>query len=32
MAARHAEDPGEVVIGIETDRGLFVAALSTGSQ
>jgi hypothetical protein len=27
LAARHAEDPGEVVIGIETDRGLFVAAL-----
>jgi hypothetical protein len=24
---RHAEEPGEVVIGIETDRGLFVAAL-----
>ena len=28
LAARHAEDPGEVVIGIETDRGLFVAALA----
>ncbi len=27
LAARHAEEPGEVVIGIETDRGLFVAAL-----
>lgn len=27
LAARHAQDPGEVVIGIETDRGLFVAAL-----
>ena len=27
LAAAHAEDPGEVVIGIETDRGLFVAAL-----
>src|SRR3984957_1900121 len=27
MIAAHAEDPGEVVIGIETDRGLFVAAL-----
>jgi transposase len=27
LVARHAEDPGEVVIGIETDRGLFVAAL-----
>ena len=24
---RHADDPGQVVIGIETDRGLFVAAL-----
>ena len=28
LAARHAEDPGEVVIGVETDRGLFVAALA----
>jgi transposase len=27
LAARHAGDPGEVVIGIETDRGLFPAAL-----
>jgi len=27
LVARHAEEPGEVVIGIETDRGLFVAAL-----
>ena len=27
LAARHAEEPGEVVIGVETDRGLFVAAL-----
>ena len=27
LAARHAEEPGEVVIGIETDRGLFVGAL-----
>jgi hypothetical protein len=27
LAARHAGDPGQVVIGIETDRGLFVAAL-----
>jgi hypothetical protein len=27
LAARHADDPAEVVIGIETDRGLFVAAL-----
>ena len=26
-SARHVEEPGEVVIGIETDRGLFVAAL-----
>jgi hypothetical protein len=29
LAARHAPDPGEVVIGIETDRGLFAAALLT---
>jgi Transposase/Transposase IS116/IS110/IS902 family len=28
LAAAHARDPGEVVIGIETDRGLFVAALA----
>jgi transposase len=27
LVAAHAGDPGEVVIGIETDRGLFVAAL-----
>jgi transposase len=27
LIAAHAEDPGEVVIGIETDRGLFAAAL-----
>jgi transposase len=27
LAARYADDPAEVVIGIETDRGLFVAAL-----
>jgi transposase len=27
MAGAHAEEPREVVIGIETDRGLFVAAL-----
>ena len=27
LAAAHAEDPGEVVVGIETDRGLFVTAL-----
>jgi hypothetical protein len=27
LVAAHAEDPGEVVIGIETDRGLFVAVL-----
>jgi Transposase/Transposase IS116/IS110/IS902 family len=27
LAAQHAHDPGEVVVGIETDRGLFVAAL-----
>jgi transposase len=33
LVAAHAEDPGEVVIGIETDRGLFVAALiSAGYQ
>jgi hypothetical protein len=24
LAGAHAGDPGEVVIGIETDRGLFV--------
>jgi transposase len=27
MVGHHAEDPDEVVIGIETDRGLFVGAL-----
>ncbi len=27
MVGRHATEPAEVVIGIETDRGLFVAAL-----
>ena len=27
LAAAHAAEPGEVVTGIETDRGLFVAAL-----
>ena len=27
LVAAHAEDPGEVVIGTETDRGLFAAAL-----
>ena len=27
LAARHCDDPGQVIIGIETDRGLFVAAL-----
>jgi hypothetical protein len=27
LAADHADDPGEVVVGIETDRGLLVAAL-----
>ena len=33
LAARHAGDPGQVVIGIETDRGLFVAALvAAGDQ
>jgi hypothetical protein len=29
MVAAFAEDPADVVIGIETDRGLFVAALLT---
>ena len=29
LIAAHAEDPGEVVIGIETDRGLFAAALAS---
>jgi transposase len=27
LVAAHAEDPGEVAVGIETDRGLFVTAL-----
>ncbi len=27
LVGRHVEEPGEVVIGIETDRGLFVTAL-----
>jgi len=27
LVAKHVEDPGQVVIGIETDRGLFVTAL-----
>jgi transposase len=27
LVADHGEDPGEVVVGIETDRGLFVQAL-----
>jgi hypothetical protein len=27
LVGGHADEPGEVVIGIETDRGLFVAAL-----
>ena len=27
MVGAHADEPGEVVIGIETDRGLFVGAL-----
>ena len=27
MVADYADDPGEVVIGIETDRGLLVGAL-----
>jgi transposase len=27
LVAAHADDPGEVVVGIETDRSLFVAAL-----
>ena len=28
LVAAHAEEPGQVVIGIETDRGLWVEALS----
>ena len=27
LVGAHVEDPGEVIVGIETDRGLFVAAL-----
>ena len=27
LVAEHAADPGEVVVGIETDRGLWVVAL-----
>ena len=27
MIAQHASDPGEVVVGIETDRGPWVSAL-----
>jgi transposase len=27
LLARHADDPGQVVLGIETDRGLWVTAL-----
>lgn len=29
LIAAHTEEPGEVAVGIETDRGLFVAALVT---
>jgi transposase len=29
LIAAHADEPGEVAVGIETDRGLFVAALVT---
>jgi hypothetical protein len=33
LVGAHVEDPGDVVIGIETDRGLFVSALvATGYQ
>ncbi len=28
LVAEHAEDPGQVVVGIEVDRGLWVAALA----
>ena len=28
LIAEHAEDPGQVVVGIETDRGLWVEALT----
>ena len=27
LAAVHIDDPGEVIVGIETDRGLWVTAL-----
>ena len=27
MVAEHSDDPGEVIVGIETDRGLWVQAL-----
>jgi hypothetical protein len=30
LIARHASDPAEVVVGIETDRGLLVGALGGG--
>jgi transposase len=30
LVAEHAEEPGEVLIGIETDRGLLVGALVAG--
>jgi hypothetical protein len=30
LRAAHAEDPGQVVVGIETDRGLLVGALPSG--
>ncbi|HJT95409.1 MAG TPA: IS110 family transposase [Mycobacterium sp.] len=33
LIAAHADDPGQVMVGIETDRGLWVAALlATGYQ
>jgi len=33
LVGRHVDEPGEVVVGIETDRGLFVTALvATGYQ
>ncbi len=28
LVAKHAEEPDQVVVGIETDRGLWVAALT----
>jgi len=31
LVAAHAEDPAQVVVGIETDRGLWVEALSAAS-